>query len=71
MCYFLLYLDPILPAVVFLITQALRGRLHTALHSGGVNCDPGVDGSLQGHPVHSNPTLYFKGNQGFSCGSVD
>lgn len=62
-CYFfLLCLAQIFPTIVFLKTQALRGRLHSALHSGGTNCDIGVDSCLQGHLVHPTPSPNFRGN---------
>lgn len=52
---FLLCLAQIFPTIVFLTTQALRGRPHTALRSGEMNCDTGVDSSLQGHLAHPTP----------------
>ena len=52
----------IFPTIVFLTTQALRGRRHTALRSGGTNCDIGVDSRLQGHLVHPTPSPNLRGN---------
>lgn len=59
---FLLCLAQIFPTIVFLTTQALRGRPHTALRSGEMNCGTGVDSSLQGHLAHPTPSLNLSGN---------
>lgn len=60
--FFLLCLAQIFPTTVFLTTQALRGRLYTALCSSGMICDIGVDIRLQGHLVHPTPSLNLRGN---------
>ena len=62
MLSFSLCLAQIFPTTVFLTTQALRGRLHTALRSSGTTCDIRVDSRLQGHLVHPTPPLNLRGN---------